>query len=402
MIDKDTETALAALRSYLDQFGFTRLSKYIVSVKLYSLSPSMIGLWTRDTSADFSSYLTGEYSAIGLAACLMIGIPVDYAGLTALEQRVADRLVSVALLKREGGLLFMGPYQLISVGGMPLFEDARVNFPGNSNHEVYFGPDSLLLSFYVDTGSIQRTDPVLDLGTGSGLVGLYLSCFSDRVTVTDIAPAPLRLVHLNRALNRKSETVEIRVEHFEDTLAQGKRYKTVTFNPPFVPLPQELRAPIYAKGPGLDGQDYCRMLISRLDEVLLPDGTAYIVSDLPGSATEPFFVADLRRYAASQKLSIEVFIDSRVDYLEGTQLFVPLGGCLQRENPSLTQEECTARIETLYRKTLGADSAHLSVIAVRAANDLPPGVRVFNRYRTMPHGSFAPPREPTSGTAANQ
>lgn len=398
MIDKDTEEALLALRSYLDQFGFTRLNKYVVSVKLYWLSPSIIGLGTRDTAADFASYLTGEYSAIGLAACLMIGIPVDYAGLTALEQRVADRLVAVGLLQREGGLLFMGPYQLISVGGMPLLEDARVNFPGDSSHEVYFGPDSLLLSYYVDTASIQRTDPVLDLGTGSGLVGLYLSCFSDRVTVTDIAPAPLRLVHMNRVLNRKTETVEIRVERYEDTLAQGKRYKAVTFNPPFVALPQELQAPIYAKGPGLDGQDYCRMLISRLDEVVAPGGTAYIVSDLPGSTKEPFFVADLQRYAAAQKLSIEVFIDSRSDYVEGTKIFAPLGAYLQRENPALTKEECTARIETLHRKTLGADCTHLSVMVVRAAGELPSGVRVFNRYRTLPLGGLESPPESAPST----
>ncbi len=393
MIDKDTEAALLALRSYLDQFGFTRLSKYIVSVKLYGLNPSMIGLGTRDSAADFSSYLTGEYSAIGLAACLMIGIPVDYAGLTSLEQRVADRLIAVGLLRREGGLLFMGPYQLISVAGMPLLEDARVNFPSNSNHEVYFGPDSLLLAYYVDTASIQRTDPVLDLGTGSGLVGLYLSLFSDRVTVTDIAPAPLRLVHLNRVLNHRTETVEIRTERYEDTLAQGKRYKAVTFNPPFVALPQELQAPIYAKGPGLDGQDYCRMLISRLDDIVAPGGTAYIVSDLPGSVKEPFFVADLQRYAALQKLSIEVYIDSRSDYVEGSQMFGPLGAYLQRENPSLTKEECTARIEQLHRKTLGAECTHLSVMAVRAAGELPSGVRVFNRYRTLPLGAFeAPPK----------
>lgn len=397
MIDKDTEEALLALRGYLDQVGFTRISKYIVSVKLYWLSPSIIGLGTRDTAADFATYLTGEYSAIGLAACLMIGIPVDYAGLTALEQRVADRLVAVGILQREGGLLFMGPYQLISVGGVPLLEDARVNFPSNSAHEVYFGPDSLLLAYYIDTASIRRTDPVLDLGTGSGLVGLYLSCFSDQVTVTDIAPAPLRLVHLNRILNRKTETVEIRVERYEDTLARGMRYKAVTFNPPFVPLPQELQAPIYAKGPGLDGQDYCRMLISRLNEVLLPNGTAYIVSDLPGSVKAPFFVDDLRRYAVEQKLSIEVFIDSRTDYVEGFQLFAPLGAYLQRENPSLTKEECTARIETLYRKTLGAESAHLSVMAVRAAGELPPGVRIFNRYLTLPHGSLTPPADATPG-----
>lgn len=401
MIDKDTEAALFALRDYLDQIGFTRLYKYVVSGNMYGLNPNLITHRTRDQVADFATYLSGEYSAIGLCACLMLNIPVDYDGLSPLEQRVADRLVDVGLLRRGGGLLAMGPYQLISVGGMPLLEDSRVNFPEAQTHEVYFGVDSLLLTYYLDTAALGRRDPVLDLGTGSGLIGLYMSNYSDCVTVTDIAPAPLRLVHLNRALNRKTQNVEIRVERYEDTLARGQRYKAVTFNPPFVALPQELSAPVYAKGPGLDGQDYCRMLIERLDEILLPGGIAYIVSDLLGTTKEPFFAQDLRRYAEKQQLAVEVFIDNRHDYSEGTPQFQILGTYLQRENPHLTAEECTQRVEDLHRRTLGAECTHLSVMTVRGAGDLPAGLRLYNRYRTMPLGAAdAPPPLPATPAAS--
>lgn len=387
MIEKDTEGALLALRDYLDQLGFARLYKYIVSVNQYYVNPNLVTQGSREKVLDFASYLRGEYSAVGLAACLMAQVPVDVAELSGLEGRVADRLVGVGLLRREGALLWPGPYQLISVQGMPLLEDARVNFPGDTMHEVYFGVDSLLLTYYVDTMAIRRDEPVLDLGTGSGLIGLFLSQFSDRVTVTDIAPAPLRLVHMNRVLNRKQDTVEIRVESYVDTLARGQRYKAVTFNPPFVPLPQELRAPIYAKGPGVDGQDWCRLLIERLDDVLLPDGTAYIVSDLPGQLEEPTFTADLRRYAAQAKLSIEVIIDNRNDYVEESAQFKLLGAFLARENPELSPEECYRRVETLHKKTLGAVCSHLSVMVVRRAADLPAGVRVLNRFQRKPPGS---------------
>ncbi|HMU39384.1 MAG TPA: hypothetical protein PKE31_10255 [Pseudomonadota bacterium] len=110
---------------------------------------------------------------------------------------------------------------------------------------------------------------------------------------------------------------------------------------------------------------------------------------------EPFYVADLQQYAASQKLSIEVYIDNRSDYVDGSQMFAPLGEYLQRENPSLTKEDCAARIEKLHRQTLGADSIHLSVMVARAAGELPSGVRVFNRYRSLPVGGLMPPIQAT-------
>lgn len=380
----EQDAAMEALASYLDDVGFVRLYKYIASPNLYYVNPHLACSAHQDRVADVASYLQGDYEDLGLALCLLCGVPLDEEGLTGREREVAERLLAAGLLRRRDGLIFIGPYQLIAVQGGPLLVDTRVNFPGPITHEVYFGVDSMLLTHYVDTARIERGSPVLDLGTGSGLVGLYLAEHSDRVTVTDIAPAPLALAALNRALRRKAATVEIRAERYEQTLGRGDRYQIITFNPPFVALPQDLDAPIFAKGPGIDGLDYCRMLIERLDDLLLPGGVAYIVADLLGDRRGPYFARDLDAYAGRQGLAIDLLIDSRNDYSEGREQFEVLGAYLQRENPTLSVEECTERVAELHLRTIRAECSYLSVMALRKAGGLGRGLRVLDRLKGQP------------------
>lgn len=376
--------AMEALAGYLDDVGFVRLYKYITSPNLYYVNPHLACAAHQDRVADVASYLQGDYGDLGLALCLLCGVPLDEEGLTAREREVAGLLLGAGLLRRRDELVFIGPYQLIAVQGGPLLVDTRVNFPGPITHEVYFGVDSMLLTHYVDSARIERGSPVLDLGTGSGLVGLYLAERSDQVTVTDIAPAPLRLVSLNRALRRKEATVEIRAERYERTLGRGGRYQVITFNPPFVALPQDLDAPIFAKGPGIDGLDYCRMLIERLDDLLLPDGVAYIVADLLGDRRGPYFARDLDAYAGQGGLAIDLLIDSRNDYSAGREQFEVLGAYLQRENPTLTVEECAQRVEELHLRTIRAECSYLSVMALRRAGRMGAGLRVLDRLKGRP------------------
>lgn len=386
MIDPQTERAIGALREYLNRLGFVQMYKYIASVNLYHVNPHIPSRFNKPTILNFDNWLEGDRRDLALALCLCVDQEVALQDLDDYQRSVADALLEADLIGRDGDTLRMGPYQLISVQDLPLLVDAKVNFPEPETHNVYFGPDSLLLSFYVDTANISRTDPVLDLGTGSGLLGLFLSRFSDRVTVTDIAPAPLRLVRLNRLLNQKEDSIRVVTERYAETLKKGERYKAVTFNPPFVALPQELEAPVFAKGPGEDGLDYCRLLIQQFDDVVLPDGTAYVVADLLGTLDGANFVRDLAGYAEQGNLSIDVYQDGRNDYTDDGPGFHILATYLQRENPKLTYEETYKRVEELHRKTNAADCSYLSVMVVRRRPWLSPGVRVFNRFKKIPFG----------------
>lgn len=373
------ERALPALRDYLDQIGFVPLYKFIATARAYHTDPDVVSWWTLDRVADLEAYVRGDRAGLGLATCLMVKFPVPHRALTPLEQRVAGRLVDAELLTEAAGILELGPYQLVSAQDQPLLIDAGINYPGATRREVYFGRDSLQLLFYADTGRLARADRVIDLGTGSGAIGLSLARYSDHVTLTDVSPQALRLAHVNRLLHGRAGTVAIREERCEETLARGERYHVVTFNPPFLAVPEGLGAPVFARGLGPDGLGYCRMLLEELDRILAPGGTAYVVANLLGAAGGPFFAEELRRHAEERGLRIDVFVDATHQLTAGAPIFEALGAFLHGENPAVSREECQRRLEALYLRTFGATCSYLSVVVIRGARDTRPSVRVLHR-----------------------
>jgi tRNA1(Val) A37 N6-methylase TrmN6 len=392
------ERWIPALRDYLDQIGFVQLYKFIATARLYHTNPNVLSWASLERAADLESYVTGDRAALGLAACLMLKVAVPHDALSPLEQQVAGRLVDAGILVRTGGDLEMGAYQLISAQDMPLLIDSRINYPGRATQEVYFGSDSLLLAFYLDTRGVAPADRVLDLGTGAGMIGLSFARYSEHVTMTDVSLRALELAHANRLLNRMTEGVELRAERCEETLGRRERYHVVTFNPPFLPLPDGLEAPEFARGLGRDGLGYCRMLLEQLDDILLPQGTAYMVANLLGTAAGPFFTEELHRHAARHGRRIDVYIDSSIQLTAGAPAFRALGAFLHRANPEVAPAECQRRVEELQLKTLGATHAYPSVLIVRAVRDVQ-GARPSVRVARWTAG--APPGRPAH-TIANE
>jgi methylase of polypeptide subunit release factors len=383
------EKTLIQLRDYLSEVGFVQVFKYIASINHYPVNPYVVGEKSRDHILRYGAYSRGPREDFAIASCLMIDERVSYVELSDPLKKLADQLLEVELLTLDDDeKLHMGNYQLIAISGMPLFVDRRVNFNTSDVHEVYFGIDTLLLCYYVDTLRLNRQSPVLDLGTGTGLIGFYLSQFTDRVTVTDIMPEPLKIVHMNRLLNGKTGTIEVCEETFDETFDRGKKYEAVTFNPPYVVIPPELKAPIFARGVGPDGLGYSRMLIERLDDVLAPGGVAYLVSSMLGTPVGPYFEIELRNYVEEKGLQIDLFCDAREDYTENTVSFRLLAGLLHQENPEISPKECEERLRVLHTETLGAQCNLLTVATIRRADRQAPRLRVFNRWLTAPHGAM--------------
>ena len=391
-LSNELRIAIGALREWVDESAFVQTFKYLVTANLYATTPHTVSRATAHRLARFEDYVDGTLDQFAIGAALTLDLPVVRSQLDDWQRRIADQLLEGGLLQEVGGAIRMGRFQLISVHGLPLLVDARLNFPGHAIHEVYAGPDSSMLAYYVDAARLAPGDTALDLGTGTAFLSLLLSSHASRVVATDIAPRALELARMNIALNRREDRLELREENFSDTFARPGNYKLITFNPPFVALPQELEAPIYAKGPELDGLGWCRRLLDRFDDLVAPGGAAYLVADLLGSRQGPFFVDELRSRAEAQRLNIEVFIDSRNDYLENTRQFEALGAYLHRSNPELSVEECARRLESLHRIQLGATSSHLSVICARRSPVVAPGCVVFNRYQRIEFGALSPER----------
>jgi 16S rRNA (guanine1207-N2)-methyltransferase len=92
---------------------------------------------------------------------------------------------------------------------------------------------SLLLSSIVEYGLIPSTGTVLDLGTGYGIIGIYLAKRNPslRVYMTDINPIALKLARLNA----KENGVESRAVILEKNVFQGfceNMFEAIYTNPP--------------------------------------------------------------------------------------------------------------------------------------------------------------------------
>jgi methylase of polypeptide subunit release factors len=372
-------SAIDALRGYLDRVGFQQIYKFLAGANQYAVSPSIVNASSVSETARFFDDVLGECPDLGVLQCLMFGRPVELRTLSEAEKPVADALAGAGLLRQEDGLLMAAGHQLISAFGLDLFIDRRIHFGGDV-HEVYIGPDSYWMLYYVDTADIRRDRRVLDLCTGTGIAALYLSLFSDHVLATDIGSVPLALIEINRRLNRREAAVEIRNQDLRETLVGPERFDVLTCNPPFVAFPPGLQGTLYAQGPGVDGLDYMRAIIERLPSVLTPGGCAYLVADMVGDKARPHFVEELEAYAAESSLAIDVYIDSVI----GAELQVqPLASYLERLNRGRNRAEIAIEFETFQRETLRAERYYMSTLKLRTAAPTP-GVRLMRRYVVAP------------------
>lgn len=375
--------AAEALRSYLDRVGFRQLYKFIAGVNRYAVTPAIITRATASEAGQFFAEVLAGAPEMALAQCLLFGRPAERRSLGDAERRAADALVAADLLGDDGGLITAGRYQLISAFGLDLLIDRRIHFGGDV-HEIYIGPDSCLMLYYVDAAAIRRQSRALDLCSGTGIGALYLSLFSDHVTATDIGAAPLALIALNRRLNQRDEQVEIRAEDLRDTLNGSERFDVLTCNPPFVAFPPGLRTSLYAHGTDADGLGYMRLLVERSASLLTPGGSAYLVADLVGDASGPYFAAELAAFAAAGGLAIDVYIDNVV---AAEHQIEPLAAYLGLLNRDRDRAGIAAQLEEFQRDTLRAERFYLSTLRVRTAA-AHPGVRVLRRFE-MPRPTVA-------------
>ena len=148
---------------------------------------------------------------------------IKFLGIYASEEReLSESLSDIGLLRRnlaDRDMLLPGELQLLSVGNRYLLSDTALLFGVGRVHEIYLGPDTLLLLYYLGfLPGGRRGRKALDLCSGSGIVGLVLTDFADEVTVTDISPAALSLIAVNVALNHAERHIFVKEENVTDTL----------------------------------------------------------------------------------------------------------------------------------------------------------------------------------------
>ncbi|MEA2134026.1 MAG: release factor glutamine methyltransferase [Solirubrobacteraceae bacterium] len=117
---------------------------------------------------------------------------------------------------------------------------------------------------------------VLDLCTGSGILGLTAARLGARATAVDLSRRAVACARLNARLNGLALEV-LRGDLFEPL--HGRRFDLIVSNPPYIPAPpgDAPRGAARAWDAGPDGREFLDRICDRAAEHLRPGGRVLLV-----------------------------------------------------------------------------------------------------------------------------
>lgn len=151
-------------------------------------------------------------------------------------------------------------------------------------HPKFFG-SSLILARFVETLNLKGRH-FLDMGTGSGIIGLSAAHSGADVTAVDINPEAVRCAEANAA------AAALGMKCLESDLFSGlanERFDVIAWNPPFyAKAPADMTEAAWFAG---EGFSVILRFAAELREHLCQGGAAYVVfsEDASAAVVEPIF-----------------------------------------------------------------------------------------------------------------
>lgn len=97
------------------------------------------------------------------------------------------------------------------------------------NPSLYFSTE-----FFIDSilNFIQSGKSVLDLGTGTGVIGIFCAKSGAKVLSSDINEEAIRSAKINSLLNKTEKNTDFRVSNLFENF-ENEKFDFILFNPPF-------------------------------------------------------------------------------------------------------------------------------------------------------------------------
>ncbi len=212
-----------------------------------------------------------------------------------------DLLLRARVLSEESGKM-SADYCLVRGDGMSLLAAWRAAGRDTGSYAPWVGTDSMTLSRLVAARRAARS--ALDLGCGTGILGLSAARNGAEVLSVDVNPECTAAATLNAHINGLGDRLTA-VEGDIMSLSLDSRFDLVVSNPPCLPLRRGSLGWLAGEA-GLDGLEFFWELLRQVPALLTQEGEALLQAAAYGDERGPFFVpeleAELRRLGVFGRL----------------------------------------------------------------------------------------------------
>lgn len=245
-----------------------------MSAQLYSLSELFNSAKSRLKQAN-CNFTEAEIVYLWKLACKLAGEDLkDF--FSRQDHRV--KIFNLLVEKRAQGVPTPLIEGKVSFNGIQILVAPGVFIPRPETEE-------LALLALKEAKKIKEKLDVLDIGTGSGAIAIFLAKnLPDAfVVATDISEASISLARKNARLNQVKNIKILKIS-YEELAKNDKKYDLVVSNPPYIPfsdrasLPREVVEwePKEALFGGEDGLDFYRKFALTANRIIKPGGVAFL------------------------------------------------------------------------------------------------------------------------------
>ncbi|MEU0051250.1 methyltransferase [Streptomyces sp. NPDC006309] len=208
-----------------------------------------------------------------------------------------DLLLRARVLAEDSGKV-SADYCLVRGDGMSLLAAWRAAGRDTGSYAPWVGTDSMTLSRLVAARRGARS--ALDLGCGTGILGLSAARNGAEVLSVDVNPECTAAATLNAHVNGLGDRLTA-AEGDIMSLSLDSRFDLVVSNPPCLPLRRGSLGWLAGEA-GLDGLEFFWELLRQVPRLLTGDGEALLQAAAYGDERGPFFVPELE--AALRRLKV--------------------------------------------------------------------------------------------------
>lgn len=248
-----------------------------------------------------------------LIKLFLLNEPVDVLNVSSLiDSKIIDRLFNEEIIEQNGAQIQSKDHILISFKGFLIFHQIGIS------PQAYFGTDSIALATY-QTPSINGK--TLDLCSGPGIQAMVASVYSKISHGVEINSNANRIARLNVELNSLEKKIVLHHCSNEEFLKTNYQdFDLITFNPPLLPVPDELNYPFVGNGGG-DGLKITKNILTTYAAKLVEGGRFEFVGTGLGYDNQPLFVSELSSLIEQYNIQGRFFLLARRKLIPGSSLF---------------------------------------------------------------------------------